>query len=131
MNIRLHANATTTPQVHRYIQESDQPIAPLARELGVSEDTIRRWKGRASVADGSHTPHHLRTTLPPAQESVVVELRKALLLPLDDLLAVSRAFLCEGVSRSGLDRCLRRHGLANLQALMPQEGDRRNARHAL
>jgi len=121
VNICLHANATTTPKVRRYIQASGQPIAHLARELGVSADTIRRGKGRASVADGSHPPHHLRTTLTPAQEIVVVARRKTLLLPLDDLLAVTRAFLCEGVSRSGLDRCLRRHGLANLKALLPQE----------
>jgi hypothetical protein len=38
-----------------------------------------------------------------------VALRKALLLPLDDLLAVVREFLNPHVSRSGLDRCLRRH----------------------
>lgn len=28
----------------------------------------------------------------------------------------------EGVSRSGLDRCLRRHGVADLPAPQPQEG---------
>jgi len=65
----------------------------LADELGVSEDTIRRWKRRDTVADGSHTLHRLPTTLTPAQEVVVVELRKTLLRPLDDLLAVTREFL--------------------------------------
>jgi hypothetical protein len=50
-----------------------------------------------------------------------VALRKALLLPLDDLLAVVREFLNPHVSRSGLDRCLRRHGVGNLQALKPKE----------
>ena len=48
-------------------------------------------------------------------------LRRTLLLPLDDLLAVTREFVCEGVSRSGLDRCLRRHGVSDLQALRPRE----------
>ncbi|MBK8640447.1 MAG: hypothetical protein IPN92_19975 [Chromatiaceae bacterium] len=47
-------------------------------------------------------------------------MRKTLLLPLDDLLAVTREFLNPDVSRSGLDRCLRRHGVSNLQALIPQ-----------
>jgi len=79
MNIRLHANATTTPKTRRYIQEANKPVAALARELGVSEDTIRRWKRREGVADGSHTPHRLPTTLTPAQEIVVVELRTTLL----------------------------------------------------
>ena len=41
------------------------------------------------------------------------------MLPLDDLLAVCREFICASVSRSGLDRCLRRHGVGNLRALLP------------
>jgi hypothetical protein len=41
------------------------------------------------------------------------------LLPLDDLLAVTREFLHPDGSSSGLDRCLRRHGVSNLQALIP------------
>jgi transposase InsO family protein len=49
----------------------------------------------------------------------VVHLRKTLLLPLDDLLAVTREFLCKAASRSGLDRCLRRHGVGRLHALKP------------
>jgi len=36
---------------------------------------------------------------------------------LDDLLAVVREFLNPDVSRSGLDRCLRRHGVGNLRDL--------------
>ena len=58
-----------------------------------------------------------RTT--PAQEHVFVQLRRTLLLPLDDLLAVTREFLCPKASRSGIDRCLRRHGVGNLNALKP------------
>jgi hypothetical protein len=59
----------------------------------------------------------LQTTLPPAQEAVAVALRKTLLVSLDDLLAVVREFLNPHVSRSGLDRCLRRHGVGNLRDL--------------
>jgi transposase InsO family protein len=44
-------------------------------------------------------------------------LRKTLLVSLDDLLAVVREFLNPDVSRSGLDRCLRRHGVGNLRDL--------------
>ena len=46
-----------------------------------------------------------------AQEAVAMELRRTLWLPLDDLLVVVREFLNPDVSRSGLARCLRRHGL--------------------
>ncbi|MCJ1888590.1 IS481 family transposase, partial [Pseudomonas sp. LA21] len=67
-----------------YLQASTRPTAELAVEIGVSETTVRRWRGRDTVQDCSHTPHRLATTLTPMQEFVVVELRKRLLLPLDD-----------------------------------------------
>lgn len=44
-------------------------------------------------------------------------LRKTLLVSLDGLLAVVREFLNLDVSRSGVDRCLRRHGVGNLRDL--------------
>ena len=37
------------------------------------------------------------------------------------MLAVVREFLNSHVSRSGLDRCMRRHGVGNLRALKPKE----------
>ena len=59
MLMRLHANATTTPKVRSEIQSSDEPVAVLARRFGVSETTIRRWRGRSSPADRSHVRHNL------------------------------------------------------------------------
>lgn len=114
MNIRLHKNATTTPARRAYIQSSPLSVAALAAELGVSEDTIRRWKKRDTVEDRSHTAHRLQTTLTPAQEAVVLALRQTLWLPLDDLLVVTREFINEKVSRSGLQRLLKRHGVSRL-----------------
>ena len=52
---------------------------------------------------------------------MAVALRKTLLVSLDDLLAVVREFLNPNVSRSGLDRCLRRHGVGNLRDLQARE----------
>jgi transposase InsO family protein len=93
--------------------------------LGVTVDTVRRWRKRTEVQDASHTPHRLQTTLTPMQEAVAVEIRRTLLLPLDDLLGVVRELLNPSVSRSGLDRCLRRHGVAHLRDLIPEaEGER-------
>ena len=43
-----------------------------------------------------------------------------MLLPLNDLLAVLHGFINPHVSRSGLDRCLRRHGVSDLKSLPPQ-----------
>ena len=83
----------------------------------VSEATAHKLKARSTLQNRSHTAHTLETTLSPAQESVAVELRRTLLLFLNDLLAIAPEFLHSAVSRSGLDRCLRRHGLGNLNAL--------------
>lgn len=119
MKIRLHANATTTPKTRAYIQSSPAGIRTLSNELGVSVDTVRRWRRRDSVQDASHTAHRLQTTLEPIQEAIVVELRRTLLLPLDDLLVIAREFVNPAVSRSGLNRCLVRHGVGRLADLIP------------
>lgn len=119
MLIALHKQARTTPHVRAQIAASDEPVAVLARRYGVTAPTIYKWKRRPDVYDRPHTAHRLQTTLTPGQEAIVVYLRRALQLPLDDLLAVTREFLCPQVSRSGLDRCLRRHGVGNLRALRP------------
>ena len=119
MQISLHKNARTTPAVRAQIAASNAPAAGLAEQFGVSVATIYKWRSRDSVHDRSHTAHRLQTTLTPAQEAIVVHLRTTLLLTLDDLLAVTREFICEHVSRSGLDRCLRRHNVSDLNALKP------------
>jgi hypothetical protein len=66
----------------------------LAQRFGITEQTVYKWKKRDVFADRSHTAHRLQTVLTPAQETVVVHLRRTLLLPLDDLLAVTREFIC-------------------------------------
>jgi transposase-like protein len=119
MLIHLHKQATTTPKVRAAIQASDAPASVLAERFGTTEQTVYKWRHRDSVHDRSHTPHRLQTTLNLAQEAVAVALRKALLVSLDDLLAVVREFLNPDVSRSGLDRCLRRHGVPLCQGSCP------------
>ncbi|KGJ89676.1 helix-turn-helix domain-containing protein [Colwellia psychrerythraea] len=109
-----HANATTTPEMRAFIHASDLPTAVLARLLKVSESTIRKWRKRASLDDASHVPKQLNTTLSEAQEYVVVELRTRLLLSLDELLVVCKSFINASVSRAGLQRCLKRHGVSRL-----------------
>ncbi len=121
MLIALHKNARTTPAVRAEIAASSETASVLAQRYGITEQTVYKWKKREVFGDRSHTAHRLQTVLTPAQEAVVVQLRRTLLLPLDDLLAVTREFICPHVSRSGLDRCLRRHGASNLSALKPRE----------
>ncbi len=121
MLIQLHSQATTTPKVRAEIQASREPAWVLAERFGITEQTVWKWRKRDSVQDRSHTAHRLQTTLTPAQEAVAVSLRRTLLVSLDDLLAVVREFLNPDVSRSGLDRCLRRHGVGNLRDLKAKD----------
>src|SRR6056297_1922566 len=92
----------------------------VADRYGISEQTVWKWRRRDGVHDRSHTAHRLQSTLTPAQEAVAVSLRTTLLLPLDDLLSVVREFLNPNVSRSGLDRCLRRHGVSKGRVESPE-----------
>lgn len=112
--LKQHANATTTPEMRAFIHESDLPTAVLARLLKISESTVRKWRQRESLSDASHVPKQLNTTLSEAQEYVVVELRTRLLLSLDELLVVCKQFINPHVSRAGLQRCLKRHGVSRL-----------------
>ena len=73
--------------------------------FGTTEQTICKWKHPDTVHERSHTAHRLQTTLSPAQEAV----------------AVVREFLNPEVSRSGLDRCLRRHRVGNLRNLQAKD----------
>jgi hypothetical protein len=112
MELNLHANATTTPKVRAYIQRSQAPVAVLAAELGVSETTIRRWRGRDTVADGSHVPKRITTKLSELEERLICELRSSLDLPLDDITEVMRRCVNAKLSRSAIHRCLKRHGIS-------------------
>lgn len=121
---QIHPQARTTPLIRAEIRASTDTQRALAARYNLSVSTVRKWQKRERVEDLSHRPHRLSTTLNPIEEQVVVELRRTLLLPLDDLLVVTREFINKGVSRSGLDRCLRRHGVSRLQDVYPTvEGD--------
>ncbi len=119
--IALHKNARTThpPCVPRSQPAMNQPVSWPSAFGSLSR---RSTSGRSVPSlRTALTAHPLQAVPTPAQETVVVHLRRTLLLPLDDLLAVTREFICPHVSRSGLDRCLRRHGAGNLNALKPQQ----------
>ena len=116
---RVHPQARTTPRTRAEIHSCQASLAEVAERFNTSVATVRKWRGREDMQDRSHRPHTLNTTLSPAQEMLVVELRRMLLLPLDDLLAITHEFINPHASRSGLNRCLVRHGVATLAGLVP------------
>ncbi len=116
---QVHPQARTTPLTRLEIHSSNVSLTELSSRYNITVATTRKWKGREDMQDRSHRPHTLSTTLSPAQEALVVELRRTLLLPLEDLVAVTREFINPDVSRSGMDHCLRRHGVNILKNLIP------------
>ncbi|NDY70480.1 helix-turn-helix domain-containing protein [Desulfobacter hydrogenophilus] len=118
MKIRLHKNATTTPAQRAYIQNNPQlSVASLAKKIGVSKTTIRRWQNRTDVHDRSHTPKRIKTVLSPIEEIKIVICRMAFRAGLDDLLQISDSFFKIKCSRAGLNRCLRRYQISRMTKL--------------
>lgn len=112
MELKLHANATTTPKTRAYIQASAASVTELAEELGLSETTVRRWKKRSAVNDRSHTPKRLAISLSETEERLAVELRTTVGLSLDDILEVMHRCVNPNLSRSAIHRCLKRHDVS-------------------
>jgi len=120
MLMKLHANATTTPKTRAYIQASTAPVAELARELGISETSVRRWKKRSSVEDRSHVRHNLGQSTTLAEEALICGLKKDAGLSLDDICEVMHRCVNPKLSRSAIHRCLKRHGLS-ARPVQPKE----------
>ncbi|WP_072569303.1 hypothetical protein [Enterobacter sp. SA187] len=107
MEIKLHANATTTPRVRRYLQQSDKSDRELASELGISVTTVRRWRNREQVADRHTTPKVIYKAMRQEQIALVNALRDLTLAPLDELLQLVNDGLGIAVSRATLNRYLK------------------------
>lgn len=76
MLIALHKNAHTTPAVRAEIAASNETASVLAQRYGITEQAVYKWKKRDVFGNRSHTAHRLQTVLMPAQETVVIHLRR-------------------------------------------------------
>lgn len=107
MEIKLHANATTTPRIRRYLQTSDKSDKELSLELGISITTVRRWRHREHISDNHTTPKLIHKAMRQEQISLINALRDATGAPLDELLLVVNDLLGIRVSRATLNRYLK------------------------
>lgn len=107
MEIKLHANATTTPRTRRYLQQSDKSDRELALELGISVTTVRRWRKREQISDNHTTPKVIHKAMRQEQVSLINALRDATGAPLDELLLLVNEGLGISVSRATLNRYLK------------------------
>ena len=117
MQIKLHANATTTPKIRTYIQNSTASVAELAKELSVSQTTIRRWRARKSTSDRSHKKNNLGQSTSPVKETLITSLRRDVGLSIDDIVDVMHRCVNKKLSRRAIYRCLKRYNLSSRDKL--------------
>ena len=113
MEISLHKLAKTTPATRREIQTSILSARVLSEKLGVTKDTIYKWRKRDGVMDRSHKRHNLLSSLTSTDEEIVVELRNKVDLSLDDIVEVMQRCLNSNLTRSSIYRAMKRCGVAH------------------
>ncbi len=110
------ASPRTTPRVRAELQAAKAPTHVLAARYGLNHKTVgkwRRWVGTDNAPMGPRQPRS--STRSEAEEKIIVEFRRRILLPLDDALGCLRETI-PTLSRSPLHRCLARHCISRLGA---------------
>ncbi|MGO7823080.1 IS481 family transposase, partial [Rhizobium ruizarguesonis] len=73
----LHGSATTTEEVRRAIQHSQESLRALSKSYGINQKTVAKWRKRSSVADLPTGPKETRSTvLSVEEEGVIVAFRR-------------------------------------------------------
>jgi len=110
---------TGDPRLHSHLRQADQDPGARAQ----SERCHRAQMARARECSRCLAPiaPDADPPLSRSQELLVIELRRTLLLSLDDLTAITRAHIYPQASRAAIGRLLKREGLSRLADLMPVE----------
>jgi transposase InsO family protein len=115
--MNVHKMARTVPYSRGEIvrrRAAGQSIARIARDLGVSDKTVRKWCGRSgSPEDRSSRPKRSPTQLPEAWADGVLALRRL-------RFTQERIAVALQLKRSTVARVCARAGLARLSALDPK-----------
>jgi transposase InsO family protein len=119
----VHRNAPLTPVGRRLLVERIEregwPVAVAAESMGVSRETAYRWlrrhraEGIAGLEDRSSRPRGSPNQTAPEIEDRVCELRRT------HRWGPHRIAYALGMSRSTVERVLRRRGLQRLEAIDP------------
>jgi transposase-like protein len=107
-----HSNARTNRHLRLKIQKSNLTNAELAKQYGVSINTILKWKNRTNYEDKSSRPHDIKYSLSELAMIISVELRSLTWWSLDEITealspedprkirnAVYRTFVREGINK--------------------------------
>jgi len=113
MHIRLHKNATTTLAIRQAIKASSLSAYALAKQYGVSDTTVRRWKTALSPEDKSSRPHRLRTDLTARQIDRILFERKQFKKTIEDIFFTLKGDI-PNLYPMKIYRVLARYGLSRL-----------------
>ena len=121
-----HRNARLTPHGRRLLVErvqNGQPVAHVAKAMGVSRQCAHRWINRHAEAgvegleDRSSRPHTIANQTPPDLEEQVLAARR------EQRCGPDRLAPSVGVPARTITRILRRHGVPRLQDCDPLTGE--------
>lgn len=112
MKQQYHSNATTNVHVRLEISKSNLTNLELANKYNISEPTVSKWKNREHFEDKSSRPHTIHYALNDIEKTLIVSIRRATWLPLDEILemvlltnpdisrsVVYRTFVNEGINK--------------------------------
>jgi len=80
-----HSNATTNIRLREEINKSKEANNVLALKYGVSEKTVKKWKGRETFKDKSSKPNNIHYSLSQIQMRIAVSLRVLTWWALDEI----------------------------------------------
>ncbi len=85
MKQTYHSNATTNVRLRKEINKSKATNLELSEKIGVSENTISKWKNREIFEDRSSRPNKIRYSLSEIEMLIAVELRTITWWSLDEI----------------------------------------------
>ena len=100
-----HSNARTNVNIRMQIQNKNVSNQELAERYTISPQTVSKWKARDFTLDKSSRPHHIKYALTEIEKSLIVAVRKASWLPLDEIYEMIYEKNTT-ISRSSVYRCL-------------------------
>jgi len=109
----LHANAKTTPKIREEIRDSKESIAALAERFSLNPKTVSKWRHAGRTVDNRSGPKQPKSALSMVEQQAICQFRRITKLPLDDCYIALKNTI-PALSRSNLNRCLKRNGLNRL-----------------
>ena len=111
--MKYHKNAKTNHHIRKLIKESSASVRSIAKNLGISKNTVQKWRLAQNLADCSSRPKVIHKTLTKIEERIIVSVRRHLKLSLDDLVKVLSCYLPK-LNRTNCYRVLKAYNLAVL-----------------